>query len=613
MADTPNSTGGLSERRQAEVVADHLPAGYSYAAGLTGTSEGDSVSPGSSRGRPSESHGSPSRPGAGPVEEQQAESSLLLQGGDIHRDLFKLNHSAAAPQLQRSRTIGAPETVPSPSPAPPDLTAADHLVPGGFRRAFLQQKKHRLGWDINSAPITRNFVEFLDLYGDFVGEDLRESEEEEEETEEEEEAAVPAERRPLLPRRGVKRARSAVRRKADAGTAKSFFTLLKAFVGTGIMFLPKAFNNGGILFSTVTMLAVAVITFVAFHLLLKCRARCGGGGYGELGEAIAGARMRSLILASVTISQIGFVCAGIVFVAENLRAFFAAVLPASGGAGTEQLLSTRALIALQLAALVPLSFIRNISKLGPAALLADVFILVGVTYIYYFDVSVLATKGLAPTVQLFNPAHYTLTVGAAIFAFEGIGLILPIRDSMRSPHRFEPLLALVMVIITLLFTSVGALCYAALGADTKTEVIANFPQDSPLVNAVQFLYSLAVLVGTPVQLFPALRILEGRVFGRRSGKADAATKWRKNAFRAALVCVCGGVSVLGAGNLDRFVALIGSFACVPLVYIYPPFLHYRGVAETGWEKGGDLVMMAGGVVAMVYTTAVTVVNSFMQA
>lgn len=314
--------------------------------------------------------------------------------------------------------------------------------------------------------------------------------------------------------------------------------------------------------------------------------------------------MRSLILGSITISQLGFVCAGIVFVAENISSFLEAV--AHGPVAVP----IKALIALQLVILIPLSFIRNISKLGPIALLADAFILIGLAYIYYFDIATIAERGIDPAVQLFNPKHFTLTIGSAIFTFEGIGLILPIQSSMRNPKSFEWLLWIVMLIITVIFTSVGALCYATFGADTQIEIISNFPQDSKFVNAVQFLYSMAVLFGTPVQLFPALRILEGKVFGHRSGKKDTFTKWKKNVFRTALVLVCGGISIAGASNLDRFVALIGSFACVPLVYIYPPFLHYKGVAQSRLAKIGDIVFMVVGIAAMVYTTGVTIANSF---
>jgi proton-coupled amino acid transporter len=61
-----------------------------------------------------------------------------------------------------------------------------------------------------------------------------------------------------------------------------------------------------------------------------------------------------------------------------------------------------------------------------------------------------------------------------------------------------------------------------------------------------------VLVGTPVQLFPALRIVEGRIFGHmRSGKGSLRTKWVKNAFRRGVVVFCGLVSVGEMGNLSR--------------------------------------------------------------
>jgi len=211
------------------------------------------------------------------------------------------------------------------------------------------------------------------------------------------------------------------------------------------------------------------------------------------------------------------------------------------------------------------------------------------------------------SVRLFNPSSFTLTIGSAIFTFEGIGLILPIQSSMKKPEHFEGLLYLIMFIITCIFTSIGALCYATFGEFTKIQIISNFPQDSKLVNAVQFLYSLAVLVGEPVQLFPAVRIIETKIFGERAtGKKSAAIKWQKNLLRSAIMVLCGLIAIVGASDLDKFVALIGSFACVPLVYIYPAFLHLRGVAQTRAEKAFDIAMMILGIVAMAYTTIVTV-------
>ncbi|KAI4176947.1 MAG: hypothetical protein LQ343_000804 [Gyalolechia ehrenbergii] len=568
------------ERREADadIVSRHLPSGY--------TAEPSAVT----------AEYNESTLDINPLPEPEPQDSLRLQGGDIHREIFKIG--ARAKLGQRAATFASPPGRRSSIFQPHNhIPASEQRAPGGFRRQYIQQQQTPL--NAVTAPVTRNFVSFLALYGNFAGEDLAESEEQSLITEDEdEEEAPPTETRPLLGRRKSSRRPA---KPGDAGITKSFFTLLKAFIGTGIMFLPKAFNNGGILFSAVTLITVSLLSCLSFHLLLLCRKRY-GGGYGEIGSAIGGSKLRSLILASITLSQIGFVCSGIIFIAENLRSFLNAVSPRP-----TVVIGTKALIAMQLVVLIPLSLIRDISRLGPAALLADVFIFIGLFYIWYYDIATLATSGMHPSVQLFNPQAFTLTVGSAIFTFEGIGLILPIQSSMAEPSKFPRLLYIVMVIITAIFTSVGALCYATFGSKTRVEIISNYPQTSKLVNSVQFLYSIAVLVGTPVQLFPATRIIEHKIFGdRASGKKSSATKWKKNGFRTSITILCGLIAVLGASDLDKFVALIGAFACVPLVYIYPAFLHFKGVARSRWVKAGDLLLCVIGLGAMFYSTAVTV-------
>lgn len=603
---SPSSTS-VSNARQAAILDRHLPDGFSADPEVSLSTEPveveieNQITPDGTLSMLDGGGPSPSLTGAPSDDMSTAtevqESSLRLQGGDIHRDMFMIK--ARAGSMRRTATFSH-QASPSLQPEE-DLTYEEQREPGGFRRAhIIQQARQRR----ESGPqvVARNFVDFLELYGSFAGEDLEDTDDSEDESAIVDEEP-PDETRPLIPRPRLGRRKSSRRlaREGDASTTKTFFTLIKAFIGTGIMFLPKAFRNGGLLFSSVTLIVVSIINCWCFRLLLDCRQKH-GGGYGELGAVIVGPRFRNLILFSIALSQLGFVCAGVIFTAENLYSFLDAVTK-----GHDNLkIGVPALIALQMVPLVPLALIRNVSKLGPVALVADVFILVGLVYIWYYDLFSLAQRGMHPTVQLFNPSDFTLTVGSAIFTFEGIGLILPIQSSMKKPHHFSGLLYFVMFLITVIFTSVGALCYATFGEETKIQIISNYPQDSPVVNAVQFLYSLAVLGGEPVQLFPAVRILETALFGERAtGKKSLAIKWQKNMLRTAVMGVCVGISIVGASDLDKFVALIGSFACVPLVYIYPAYLHYVDIAETRTQKGLDIGLMILGIVAMVYTTAVT--------
>jgi len=139
------------------------------------------------------------------------------------------------------------------------------------------------------------------------------------------------------------------------------------------------------------------------------------------------------------------------------------------------------LIMLQLVIFLPLSLIRDISKLGITALIADLFILAGLVYLYYFDIFTIVNHGVSDIVA-FNRDDWTLFVGTALFTFEGIGLIIPIQESMKRPQKFPPVLGGVMFVITIVFISMGALGYAAYGSNTKTVVILNLPQKDKLVN-----------------------------------------------------------------------------------------------------------------------------------
>jgi proton-coupled amino acid transporter len=162
----------------------------------------------------------------------------------------------------------------------------------------------------------------------------------------------------------------------------------------------------------------------------------------------------------------------------------------------------------------------------------------------------------------------------------------------------------------------------------QTVVFVNLPSDDKFVQTSQFLYSLAILLSTPLQLFPAVRIMENGLFPQRSGKRSLKVKWEKNAFRAAVVVGCAGISWAGASDLDKFVSLIGSLAwcvpsftlslssldraddkrvrSVPLGFIFPALLHFKACARTRSQKAADLALLVFGVVAAVFSTSQTV-------
>jgi proton-coupled amino acid transporter len=577
-------------------------------------------------------------------------SSLRLQGGDITRPIYRWSEEAQARAEGRGRNQRSQSFhLSRPHPEDETLDIGSIKLPGGMRRNYLHRaapSPSPMGRDEENLGLaerrgagrpklfTNNFIEFLTLYGHFAGEEL----------EEDDEALAPNEyfssgsygedrglidgedgsdedREPMEDSALLTPGRRKRKRKDRGGSGQNTSTgaallLLKSFVGTGVLFLPRAYLNGGMVFSNVILLFVAALSYYCFVLLVTTRLKV-DGSFGDIGGILYGKWMRTVILSSIVLSQIGFVAAYIVFTSENLQAFVLAV------SDCKTHIPIKYMILMQMAVFLPFSLLRDISKLAFTALIADALILMGLAYLYYYNILTIAVQGVSDIVS-FNKNDWTLFIGTAIFTFEGIGLIIPIQESMRKPKNFPPVLGGVMIIITVVFISMGALSYAAYGSKTETVVILNLPQDDKFVNAVQFMYSLAILLSTPLQIFPAIRILETELF-TRSGKYNPYIKWQKNVFRFFIVMLCAAIAWGGAGDLDKFVALVGSFACVPLVYIYPvsllpiciffgiltdpqPMLHYKAVAKTRFRKVCDVILCLFGTVVMIYTTSLTVIS-----
>lgn len=100
---------------------------------------------------------------------------------------------------------------------------------------------------------------------------------------------------------------------------KTYFLLLKAFIGTGVLFLPKAFANGGITFSSVVLLFLGYINLHAMLMLVEVKDKLGVAGYGEIGHSLFGIWCWRAVQTSLASSQIGFCCAYFIFVAQTLR------------------------------------------------------------------------------------------------------------------------------------------------------------------------------------------------------------------------------------------------------------------------------------------------------
>ncbi|KAJ2008591.1 hypothetical protein H4R26_000064 [Coemansia thaxteri] len=511
---------------------------------------------------------------------------LTLPSGDVTYSLYHWHRTHELPSSAEGgsgRRRGSFSGVPSDSEWAVPYSQRQITVPGGFRRQFMHDRAAREG----RAPVallTDNFVDFIGLYGHFAGGDYPSDEDDYEED---------GEDAPLLRREPTQR-----NIHATASNKKAFFLLLKAFVGTGVLVLPKAFSNGGLLASALTMLAVAWYAWHCMIILGEVYLRV-GGSYGDLGAKLFGNWARQLITVSILLAQIGFCSAYTIFVATNMRDLWNSLT------GCRHNYSSTFWVLAQLLAYIPLAWVRRIKQFAPFALAANVFIMAGLGYVLAYDVASISSRGVADIVQ-YNPLRFPLLVGTAVFAFEGVTLVIPVIDSMAHQEKFSAVLTTALSVCIVVFSAIGALSYLAFGDGVETVILLNLPGGAPTI-AVQLLYSLAIMLSVPLQLFPAVRILESGIFPH-SGKANARVKWQKNAFRALMVLVIALIAIFGADQLDNFIAIIGAFSCTPLSFIFPAALHYQINPGKRWTRIKDVALGAVGCVILVYVTYIGIIS-----
>ncbi|DBA05439.1 TPA: hypothetical protein N0F65_007601 [Lagenidium giganteum] len=355
-------------------------------------------------------------------------------------------------------------------------------------------------------------------------------------------------------------------RKGEAGKTTTLWhallTLLKSFVGTGILFLPDGFKSGGLVFAPLALTLVAALTLYSMLRLLQCRTLV-GGTFGHIGFVAFGSWGRRMVQISIILMQAGFCCTYVIFVAQNMADVLNYI-------GTPLSIST--LILLQVAVYIPLSWIRYISYFSISNLIADVFILYGLAFIIGNSFALVATEG-PKEVTYFNEIDYPVFIGTAIFTFEGIGLVLPTQSSLNRARQAKFPALLVGTVIGLLFfyCFFAGVNYVAFGEQIQPMVTSSLPRNGWSIS-VQFGYSMAQLLSYPLFLFPAVKIMEEMMgFPKRA----SGQKLAKNCFRAVSVVVTVSIAYFGQAHLDLFVSIVGAFCCVPLSFVYPPLFYMK--------------------------------------
>ena len=184
-----------------------------------------------------------------------------------------------------------------------------------------------------------------------------------------------------------------------------------------------------------------------------------------------------------------------------------------------------------------------------------------------------------------------LFFGTVIYLFEGIGLVLPLQNSMKNPSNFSRPLGVLNVGVgmqTILFISLGVFGYWKYGEEAKSSLTLNLPTDEVLAQTVLLILSFGVILGYAIQFFIPMQIMFPSV--RNVIKpADRHPLFGEICFRTFMVLVTFGVALV-VPNLGLLISLIGAICSNSLALLFPVIIEF--LVATRDNKPMTAVFMA---------------------
>jgi amino acid permease len=216
---------------------------------------------------------------------------------------------------------------------------------------------------------------------------------------------------------------------------------------------------------------------------------------------------------SVVVAQLSVCVASIVFTTDFLDFVFCQHQVASLCHHKSYYLLASFLLSL---CIVP---IESLACFAYVSLMSIVAILASVTTISLYSASFLREN--KPPSQLFEAGGLASFIGISLFSMEGIGMVFPIRSSMKDVSSYPPLYRCVMVSVFFICAVFAFLSYdvgaghQALGSKVPEVIFYYFGPKYRLLFFLEIMYALGIFVSYPLNLTPIYEIvLKSEKFSR---------------------------------------------------------------------------------------------------
>ncbi|CAH2063793.1 unnamed protein product, partial [Iphiclides podalirius] len=370
-------------------------------------------------------------------------------------------------------------------------------------------------------------------------------------------------------------------------TIGSILHLLKACLGTGILAMPAAFKNSGLVTGVIGTLIAGFVCTHTVHMLVRASQElcvvvkkpsmgfaetCGAAfSHGPKPLRSWGGAMKNLIDYSMALTYFSVLCVYVVFIGSSFKEVLDVYMPSLN-------LSIQTYCALTLIPLVLICQIRNLKYLVPFSAIAN----------------------------------WPLFLSTVIFAMEGIGVVMPVENEMAKPQKFlgcPGVLNTAMVIVITLYGVVGFFGYVQYGDEVKGSVTLNLPQDEIVAQSAKLIMALVIYFSYALQFYVVMEMITRLLQKRSSTKYENVIQI---GIRTALVTM--SVAIAAAfPNLELVISFVGAIFFSTLGLLVPAvvdtvFQWDRGLGRFNYILVKNAVIGIISIIALVSGSYVSVVG-----
>ena len=327
---------------------------------------------------------------------------------------------------------------------------------------------------------------------------------------------------------------------------QTFVHLVKGYIGPGCLSLPWAMSQLGIVPGVIICFALAawssyncwIVVDLKRHLMTHQSASGSGSSharqltYPDVAGRLYGPRAQRITALSIGTQQLAICTVFFSFCGDNLQAVLNGLIQTHIDA-THPGFSHTAVITFCFPVVLALAMIPNLKGLASASAFGTVLLMIGFAILGLLVLqewsdrpSFDATTGF-PYFNTAAVSQYPLAACALLYSYEGICLILPIESAMQKPQYFGKTFCIAMFLAACTYSLVASLAVYVFGSISDGSLTAFLLEHYNAAGAPQELIwllwianaavSLSVLVTFPLQLFPALELIQEALDGMRRG------------------------------------------------------------------------------------------------